>query len=369
MRPVVLVYGQVPPPHHGSNVMARHFLAAVRESGFEAVLSRKSLSAEVSEVNRVRPVKILRMLATWARFVANLRRAKPALAVIFASSTPAGLAAESVVVGLCRLLGVPYLLYLHTDVHRRVPSAPFPLRRLLSSMFRSAAACIVLGRIFREEVAARWPVRVFVLPNCVDDRVGAAGRGPSTRAPKVLFLANIERSKGIMTLLEAVPRILAEEPGVIFSIVGPWRDATIRREVEEALEKNGTARSVFLAGEAYGERISAIMAEHDIFVLPSFREALSLASLEAMRESLPVVATGVGAMPEAVIDGVTGFIVPPGDPEALARRILDLVRNPALRSAMGLAGRQRYVREFTPASYAQNVREILGLVMAGRAGP
>jgi glycosyltransferase involved in cell wall biosynthesis/GT2 family glycosyltransferase len=365
-RPVVLVYGQVPPPHIGSNVMTQHFLAAVQKSGFEAVLSRKSLSGAVADVNRIRPVKVFRLLATWARFAGSLRRVRPALAVVFASSTFVGLAAESVIIGLCRLSGVPYLLYLHTDVHRRVPAAPFPLRPVLSALFRSAEACLVVGRVFQAELSAARPGRVFVLPNCVDDPSGTNGTGPADGAPKVLFLSNIEESKGIMTLLRAVPLVLAEDPGVTFSIVGPWRGAAVRRDVEGFLAENGLGRSVSLAGEAYGDRKSEILARHDVFVLPSRREAMSLAVLEAMRASLPVVSTDVGAMSEAVIDGVTGFLVPPDDPEALAKRIVELVRSVSMRSAMGLAGRRRYEQEFTPAAYDQNVREILEQVTAGR---
>jgi glycosyltransferase involved in cell wall biosynthesis len=93
---------------------------------------------------------------------------------------------------------------------------------------------------------------------------------------------------------------------------------------------------------------------------------MSLAVLEAMRASLPVISTDVGAMSEAVIDGVTGFLVPPDDPEALAKRILELARNAPMRSAMGQAGRRRYDREFTLAVYEENVREILERVTAGR---
>ena len=152
----------------------------------------------------------------------------------------------------------------------------------------------------------------------------------------------------------------------MFSVAGPWRSRSIRREVEKFLAGNGLGGSVVLAGEAYGDRKSEIMAGHDIFVLPSRREAQSLAALEAMRASLPVVSTDVGAMPEAVIDGVTGLLVSPDEPEALAGRILELVRNAPMRAAMGLAGRRRYEQEFTPAVYERNVRKILAQIAAGR---
>jgi glycosyltransferase involved in cell wall biosynthesis len=346
--------------------MTRQFLTAVRKSGYETVLSRKSLSEAVADVNRIRPIKIFRLLATWGRLAGNLRRVRPDLVVVIMSSTLVGLAAESVVVALCRFSGVPYVLYLHTDVHRLIPGAPFPLRPILSAVFHSAAACLVLGRTFRDELASQGTGPVFVLPNCVDGPAGTSRAGMPDGALRVLFLSNIEESKGIMTLLRAVPLVLAEDPRVTFSVVGPWRGPSIRRDVEAFLAGNGLGGSVVLTGEAYGDRKSEILARHDIFVLPSRREAQSLAVLEAMRAALPVISTDVGAMPEAVIDGVTGFLVPPDEPEALAGRILELVRNAQMRAAMGLAGRRRYEQEFTSAVYERNVREILAQVTAGR---
>jgi glycosyltransferase involved in cell wall biosynthesis len=366
-RRAVLVYGQVPPPLIGSNVMTANFLEAVRKSGREAVLSRKSLSGAVDEINRIRPVKVFRLFATWARFARNLRRVRPDLAVVFSSSTLIGLTAESVILGLCRLAGVPYALYFHTDVHRRVAAAPFPLRPLLAAGIRSAAACLVLGPVFRDEIAGLRPNRVFVLPNCADAPAGPAAAGSGEGTAKVLFLSTIEASKGIMTLLEAVPLVLAAAPGVTFSVIGPWKGSAIRREVEAFLAAKNLNGSVSLDGEAFGDRKAEVLGRHDIFVLPSRREAMSLAVLEAMRASLPVVATDVGAMSEAVVDGVTGFLVPPGDPEALAGRILRLARNASLRSAMGRAGRARYEREFTPAVYERNVRAIVEQLTSGRA--
>lgn len=370
-RGAVLVYGQVPPPRIGSNVMTGHFLEAVRKAGREAVLSRKSLSSAVADVNRVRPVKLFRLLATWGRFARNLRRVRPSLAVVFASSTLLGLLAETVVAGLCRLNRVPYVLYLHTDVHRRVGAAPFPVRPVLAAVFRSAAAVIVLGRAFRDEIVAGRlgrPDRVFVLPNCVDGPAGPDGTGPRAGDPRILFLSTIEESKGIMTLLRAVPLVLAEAPETAFSVVGPWKGRAIRAAVERFVAANALAGSVSIEGEADGERKAEILAGHDVFVLPSRREAQSLAALEAMRASLPVVATDVGAMAEAVEDGVTGFLVPPDDPERLAERLLRLVQDASLRSAMGRAGRRRSESRFSPDVYERNVRGILAQVMDGRAG-
>lgn len=73
-------------------------------------------------------------------------------------------------------------------------------------------------------------------------------------------------------------------------------------------------------------------------------------------------------MADMVVDGVTGFLVPPDDPEALARRLAELVRDERLRTSMGRSGRRLYEQRFTPTVYEKNVADILARIMAGGAG-
>jgi glycosyltransferase involved in cell wall biosynthesis len=83
-----------------------------------------------------------------------------------------------------------------------------------------------------------------------------------------------------------------------------------------------------------------------MLALPSLTEGISLTLLEAMARGLPVVATRVGGNPEVVIDGETGYLVPPLDPASLAERMLELLRQPDLAAAMGRRGRARVVAHF-----------------------
>jgi glycosyltransferase involved in cell wall biosynthesis len=93
--------------------------------------------------------------------------------------------------------------------------------------------------------------------------------------------------------------------------------------------------------------VPAILAAADLFVLPSESEASPNVILEAMAGGLPVVASRVGGIPELVADGVTGHLVPPADPQALATAVLDLLDRPDRRAAFGRAARMRIAREFS----------------------
>jgi glycosyltransferase involved in cell wall biosynthesis len=104
--------------------------------------------------------------------------------------------------------------------------------------------------------------------------------------------------------------------------------------------------------------VPKILAALDLFVLPSLWEGMPNAVLEAMAAGLPVVATAVGGTPEVVMDGVTGLLVPPQDPSALAQAIERLLRDPDLRRTMGRAGRRRVEQHFDVRETVRQVEDL-----------
>ncbi|MCZ2096654.1 MAG: glycosyltransferase family 4 protein, partial [Anaerolineae bacterium] len=101
------------------------------------------------------------------------------------------------------------------------------------------------------------------------------------------------------------------------------------------------------------------------FILPSYRENFPSSVLEAMAAGLPVVVTPVGALTELLQDGVNGYFVAPGDDRALARRIVELARDPVLREAMGRANRARVRGAFTPAIVFGQIGDLYAQVLNG----
>jgi glycosyltransferase involved in cell wall biosynthesis len=155
-------------------------------------------------------------------------------------------------------------------------------------------------------------------------------------APVVGTVANFRALKGHEYLLQAAGRIREAIPEARFVLVGrgPLEDR-VRRQAEE-MGLNGT---VVFAG--FRTDVPRVAASFDVFALPSLYEGLSIALLEVMALGKPVVVTNVGGSPEVVSDGVDGLLVPPRDPEALARRILSVLRDAALRQRLGESARRR----------------------------
>lgn len=259
----------------------------------------------------------------------------------------------------------------------RVPVVLLSLRGLDSTLAAGGrvAARLADAVLTNAEAVREHAVRVQGLPaaKCRVIRNGldleAFDRAARAHAPglppgrRVAAIANPNRFKtpGLLVLVRAAAAVVRAQPEVRFAWVG---DGPCRPEVEEAIRAHGLAdRFVPLGSRA---DVPAILAACELMVLPSFREGMPNAVLEAMAAGRPVVASRVGGVPEAVFHGTTGLLVPPGDPEALAGAILDLLGDRARGEAMGRAGRERVVREFradrmireTTALYEERLRAL-----------
>jgi type III pantothenate kinase len=102
-----------------------------------------------------------------------------------------------------------------------------------------------------------------------------------------------------------------------------------------------------------------VLAAADVMVCSSWFESLSMVALESMAMARPIVSTRVGGPSETIIDGVTGFLVPPRDSAAIAERVTLLLRNPALRQRIGEQGREHVVEHFSAARYAAAIGEMI----------
>lgn len=140
-------------------------------------------------------------------------------------------------------------------------------------------------------------------------------------------------------------------------------DGPLRAQVEQILGEAGLMELAWLPGER--RDVPQIMRTMDCFVLPSLAEGISNTILEAMASGLPVIATRVGGNAELVEEGVTGILIAPDDEEALARRLLDYSRDPALARSHGAAGRARVEARFSLEvmvdSYTQTYDHLLGI--------
>ena len=171
------------------------------------------------------------------------------------------------------------------------------------------------------------------------------------------MVARFVPQKDHLTLLRALARI--EEPFRL-TLVG---DGPTRAEVEQKAAELGLTSKLEFLGARHD--IDELLADSDAFVLSTNWEGFPLTIIEAMRTGLPVIATDVDGVKEAVIDGATGFLVPRGEDAVLSGLLRLLLQSSHLRKTMGAAGRRRYEENFTLETMAQKTWAIYQDVLGG----
>ena len=159
--------------------------------------------------------------------------------------------------------------------------------------------------------------------------------------------------KGHTYLIKAIRKVVNVIPNAKFLFVG---DGELKSELSEEIKSLDLQKNIFLLGAR--RDIATTLSCINIFLLPSINEGFGMVLIEAMAAKKPVIATNVGGIPEVVIDGKTGILVPPKDPEAFSSAIINLYNNPELSNRMGLAGYWRTKNNFNIES---TVRELENL--------
>lgn len=179
--------------------------------------------------------------------------------------------------------------------------------------------------------------------------------GIDNDCPVVGIVARLAPQKGHKYLLEAMPQVIEQIPDVKLLIIG-HEDKTPKQELETYARALGIANNVIFCG--FRDDVTSIMSQLDVLVLPSLWEGFGLVLLEAMAAGKPIVATNVGPIPEVVINGKTGFLVPPKDAHALAGQILKVLQNRDIAQALSEAGKIRFQKHFTVEKMVQQTEEI-----------
>jgi glycosyltransferase involved in cell wall biosynthesis len=238
------------------------------------------------------------------------------------------------------------------DPLKRIAYAPF--RMWVREGCRAADRVIATDEATRGEVSQLLDVperKVVVIPNGVDLEVvrGLVNRNVQARlierwpalgnnngTLKGISVGRLEANKGFEFLLRALA--FAGDglgPGWVWVMVG---DGSQRQSLEELATGLGLGERVIFAGRLDDSELHSLYALCNLFAHPTLYEGSSLVTLEAMAHALPVVASRTGGIPDKVIAGETGFLVPPGDADALARRIAWIAAHPPERAEMGRRG-------------------------------
>ena len=198
-------------------------------------------------------------------------------------------------------------------------------------------------------------------------RPGAGGCARSSASepatPLVGTVCGLRPQKALDVLVRAASRLAEQVPDVRVLILG---DGPERERLEALIGELGLGSTVTLLGVWPPDEVADFVEALDVGVLSSDFEGMPLAVMELMAAGKPVVATAVGGVPDLVLDGVTGLLVPPRDADALAAGLGALLDDPARRAALGEAGRERQRSEFDFGRMVRRLEERYEELLAGR---
>lgn len=263
-----------------------------------------------------------------------------------------------------KFMGVPVVYTKHNLLRIPGPSGVMPpragtLKRLFNKVTSKALSNKIIAvsqGVYDDLVEAGYPADLVVsIPNGIDlapFKPNLRVRGDDKKIT-VGTVARLHPQKALHVLLDAARIVVNSYPSVRFVIggTGPSREVLETRIKELKLE-------TYVKMEGFIEDVPGFLQGLDIYALSSNYEGLPLAVLEAMAAGLPVVATAVGGVPEAVVNGLTGILVPPGDPKLFAQAIVRLIVDREMAFKMGEAGRKRVEELFSAEKMAEKTFHV-----------
>jgi glycosyltransferase involved in cell wall biosynthesis len=188
-----------------------------------------------------------------------------------------------------------------------------------------------------------------------DEKISSACRpGPL----RIIFVGNLIPHKGLHVLVSALKKL--RRACFRLTVIGSMeRDPGYVRRIRRQIHRTGLSEQVSLLGLLTSADVARHLAESHVLAVPSFYEGFGIVYMEAMAFGLPAIASSAGAAPEIIQDGREGFLVPPGDPAALARCLEELVEDRERLLAMGLAAKKRFTNHPTWAESAETIRSFL----------
>ncbi|HWB03760.1 MAG TPA: glycosyltransferase family 4 protein [Verrucomicrobiales bacterium] len=354
-KPCVLFVSPVPPPVHGGALAMQYLLEELRGTDITVLHVDSKFADGLADMGRFSLKKIFRLAGYLWQMLRHVLRGGVDLVVL----TPT--------FHFKPFLKDAMLVWWSTLILRRRSAAWFHMdyrvmgyekrsrltRWFVRTTLRRCERYILVAERLRGFMP-EWMEsgRIDALPNGIPAPIPPRAR-PEDGRLRVLYLSNLEPDKGWEVLLEAARNLCREFSHVEFVFHGRPAFGLTEGEVRRSVAADDAGGRIRYPGPAYGEAKWQALADADVFAFPSFHEAFPLSILEALAAGLPIVATDVGGVPDAVTANEGGFIVPPRDAAALQSALRQLILDSPLRTQMGAWNRRRYEEDYTVAAFGR----------------
>lgn len=240
--------------------------------------------------------------------------------------------------------------------------------RWLASWWCNPLVCVshtsARGIVGQATDQPRLAQRVKVLPNAIDTALANSASaidwrsmlGIAPELPVIGYVGRLAHNKGADVLLQAAAQVNRQHPECHWLIVG---DGAEKQHLQAIAEQGGLVNKVHFTGSLPRDAVYGAMKGFGIAVVPSREEGFGLTALEAMACGVPLVASGVDALQEVVKDGETGLLFTPGEPNALAATLMQLLDSPAQQHALATAASQHAENTYGRQAFVEKLGNLL----------
>ena len=351
-KPRILFVLHLPPPVHGAAQMGKFINESELVNGdFECRYINLTLARSLQDIQK-NPLRKLRpmMLLLWHMLVERFRF-RPDVIYITPNSHDVPFYKDFIVMLWARIIGPRVVAHFHNKgvATRQDRWLDDKLYRIF---FRKLKVVLLSERLYPDIKKYVKRSNVFVCANGIP-RIDA--RRTPYHTPRILFLSNLLRDKGCITVLDVMQRL--KERGLAFHCdIGGGETADFTREsYQREIDARGLTAEVTYYGPLYHQFKWTTFGRADIFFFPTRNEAFPLVVLEAMQYKLPIVTSPEGGIPDMVEDGVNGYVCDFDDVEALTQRLTLLLDNPQQRKAMGEESLRRYEEYYTLPDFERRI--------------
>src|SRR3989338_4517691 len=308
----VMVRGVLPPPYFGHSVIHQVLMKSVFADTFEVIFFHMKFWS-YKKHKKVTALKLLKMIKYYFQFIGVIIFRRPQYVLYGISFDKMPFLKDFLFCMTARLLGCRVVLH---DMGQYAgilyQSSPSFGKRLVRMLMGHIKATIVLGNQTKKSYEGLLgQEKIFAVPAAVGDtrHFSMPPTGDSASRIDVLYFSFLSRSKGVLVALKAAARVIKEDSQIHFNFVGPLESESLKDEIEKFIRDHNISNNVHLFGYEDDEfERSRFFRQSDIFIFPTLRDVFLLFFFYSIVESIPVIASREGTIPEIVEEGKIGFL-------------------------------------------------------------
>lgn len=366
MKKKVLFLSPLPPPDYGSAISSKMCLEIFRQSGrFEVHNIKLNYSKSSWDVGKINFDKMIGFLRVRNQIKKELREFNPDMIYFVPATGDKGFLRDYI---FSKIINKNYRGKILFHIRGRINKSDLKKHsKRYINMFQGNSA-IVLGNELINDIPAYLGCKsVYILPNAIGNFISDSefkkiiNQRKKRKEANILFLSNMDRSKGWPKLLEACKILNEKNLEFKCDFAGEWVDEKDRKIFYDFLNRNALGSKISYLGKRTGGEKEFILRNSDILVFPTeYRfETFGRVVIEAMAAGLPVIANSIAAIPSIIDDRKTGFLLKENSPSEIAKYLGILIKNNAMRIKLGKEGRKKFLKEYNLGKYERNFLRII----------